>query len=303
VTRPLLSGYLAQLDRLAENLREQLASSERELQRKAREVFEALTASWTTDLADVLASIPAPDFAAQAVELQEAVQRSVISALDDFRKTFDELPPHLRKALLLLGQHGWYLHPDMPMPFIWQLRDMIVRGDIDEAERWMCEYFEAKLDRIEENLVSRFPLRAPIIHAAFSAHRNEEYVLSIPVLFAQTDGICNEVVGQYLFMKTREKPKRPQTAVYVEALAADAFLCALLSPLAQTLPVNAPTWELSRDSGALNRHAVVHGTALDYGTRINGLKAVSLINYVATTLPEGTRDGKEANSECSSGAK
>ena len=128
-------------------------------------------------------------------------------------------------------------------------------------------------------------------------------MLSIPVLFAQTDGICREVVGHYLFTKTREKVPRPRTAVYVETLAADAFMSAMLSPLAQTLPVNASERELSRDSGALNRHAVLHGTAFDYGTRINGLKAVSLINYVATTLPESTGDGKEADPESPTGAK
>ena len=33
--------------------------------------------------------------------------------------------------------------------------------------------------------------------------------------------------------------------------------------------------------GALNRHAVMHGESLDYDTRENSLKALSLLNYLA----------------------
>ena len=44
----------------------------------------------------------------------------------------------------------------------------------------------------------------------------------------------------------------------------------------------------------LNRHAVMHGESLDYGSEENGLKAVSLLNYVSYILsedPELERDG------------
>ncbi len=57
-----------------------------------------------------------------------------------------------------------------------------------------------------------------------------------------------------------------------------AHSAALLSPLAQPLPINAT--EHLRKGDEFNRHTVLHGESLDYGTRINGFKEISLINYV-----------------------
>ena len=54
-----------------------------------------------------------------------------------------------------------------------------------------------------------------LIRAAFNAHRRQEYELAIPVILAQTGGICKEVVNEYLFIKNN---KKPGTAIYAPAL-------------------------------------------------------------------------------------
>ncbi len=95
-------------------------------------------------------------------------------------------------------------------------------------------------------------------------------------------------MGQYLFMK---KDKKPLTALYVEQALADSFQAALLSPLAQTLPINASEKDRPKGTDALNRHEVLHGIALDYDTAINSHKAVSLVNYV-TSVVSGVREGE-----------
>jgi hypothetical protein len=170
------------------------------------------------------------------------------------------------------------------MSDLWALERALVEGDVEVAEASLCRYFESKNERIEATIIARFPQRAHIISAAFSAHRREEYVLSIPILLAQTDGICKEVIGQYLFMK---KDKKPCTSAYVEQVAADSLAAAILSPLAQTLPINASEKERPEGTDALNRHEVLHGNSLDYGTASNSLKAISLINYVVSVLYNG----------------
>ncbi len=89
------------------------------------------------------------------------------------------------------------------------------------------------------------------------------------------------MVNQYLFIKQNKKPR---TAIYVEQIAADSYRAALLSPLAQTLPIGASKHKRPDGSDALNRHTVLHGDSLTYGSQTNSLKAVSLINYVAHVL-------------------
>lgn len=152
---------------------------------------------------------------------------------------------------------------------------------MEAVENALVDYFEGRVDEIEESIVKIFPHRAHLIRAAFNAHRREEYELSIPVLLAQTDGICKDATNQYFFIK---KDKKPQTAIYVEQIVADTFRASLLSPLAQALPIAASEKERSIGSVALNRHAVLHGESLNYGTKANSLRAISLINYVVHVL-------------------
>ena len=213
-----------------------------------------------------------PDFgpaAEQIQKFQESFSNVLSPAFEEFQRTFRELPPKLREALLLLANHGWYRDPELPLDGLWELKKALLNGEVSEAEAALVEYYEEKLEEIESNLIQRFPHRSHIISAAFRAHADEEYCLSIPVLLAQTDGIWKELVGQYLFMK---QDRKPRTAVYVEQLAADTYEAALLSPLATTTPLSASKYERGPDFNLLNRHTVLHGEALDYGKQSTALK-------------------------------
>lgn len=122
----------------------------------------------------------------------------------------------------------------------------------------------------------------------------QQYVLSIPILFAQTDGICKELFNQYFFMK---HDKRPRTAHYVEEFSDDAHAVAMMAALAYTLPINESEVERQRHPSKLNRHAVLHGEALDYGSQMNAYKAISLIHYIVSIFfnVERTRKSRGVN--------
>ena len=181
----------------------------------------------------------------------------------------------------MLAQHGWYLDFNMPLPSLWEIKKAIANGEVSEVEEALIEYFEGQLEEIEKSIAAQFPRRAHIISSAINAHRRGEYYLSIPVLLAQTDGICKEVVDQYLFMK---KDRKPRTAIYVEQVAADTYKAALLSPLAVNNPISASEHEREEGFNLLNRHMVLHGESVDYGSKVNSLRAISLVNYVSQAL-------------------
>ncbi|MFA5544672.1 MAG: hypothetical protein WDA14_03390 [Sphaerochaetaceae bacterium] len=222
-------------------------------------------------------------FIQPALDLQRAIQEKFIHVYENLHKTFRELPPRTQEALLLLGEHGWYLDMRMPLPGLWELKQMLSDGEVAAVEELLCEYYEDRIDKIEESIMEKYPNRQKIIKAAFNAHRKGEYELSIPVLLAQTDGICKEVFDEYYFIRTGGKPK---TAIYVEKIASDTYKAALLSPLARTLPIGAPENRRPAGFSELNRHMVLHGESLDYGTKVNSLKAISLINYIAHVLSD-----------------
>jgi DNA repair exonuclease SbcCD ATPase subunit len=176
----------------------------------------------------------------QIEKYQKSLSGIISPAFEELQRSFRELPPKIQEALLLLAQHGWYLDFNMPLPSLWEIKEAISNGEIDDVESTLVEYFESQLEEIEKSITAQFPNRAHIISSAIKAHRNGDYYLSIPVLLAQTDGICKEVVDQYLFMK---KDRKPRTAIYVEQVAADTYKAALLSPLATSTPIGASEHE------------------------------------------------------------
>ncbi|MFH1373339.1 MAG: hypothetical protein ABII79_06070 [bacterium] len=208
---------------------------------------------------------------------------SVRSALEQLHESLLELSPRTRDALILLGTHGWYMDLKLPESGLWKLKRALSEGNVTEAEDALAAYYEDRVDEIEESIAKRFPRRQKLISSAFHAYRRQEYELSIPVLLAQTDGICKELVNQYLFLS---RDRKPRTAAYVEQFATDTYRAALLSPLATRLPLWAREHEREDSFSELNRHMVLHGDSLDYGTKTNCLKVISLINYVAHVLKE-----------------
>jgi hypothetical protein len=296
-TRLLLNKYLEEYQQLSKRLQEQTRSFEASLkptlkaQRLAQEAIERMVEQQRLAAEFVrISEFKMPDlssYALQAAEMGKAIERAIFPAFKMLQQAFRDLPPRTQRALLLLAEHGWYLDLDMPMPEIWELEEALAKGEVNEAEEALCEYLEKRIPEIEKSISEKFPHRAHLIRAAFGAHRREEYILSIPVLLAQTDGICKDVMDQYLF---RSRDKKPRTAKYVERWAADSFRAALLSPLTQTLPISASKGERVEGSDALNRHTVMHGEDLGYGSKKNGLKAISLLNYVAHVAGD---DGKK----------
>ena len=133
-----------------------------------------------------------------------------------------------------------------------------------------------------------------LISSAFKAHREGRFELSIPVLLAQTDGVCVDIAEGAFFMSEKGRKKgdrRPKTAAYVKRFESDVLWSALLSPLGQALPINFTFDERGEDFKGLNRHLVMHGESNDYGTRINGLKCISLLSYATWVLRDSTNSG------------
>jgi len=193
-------------------------------------------------------------------------------------RRFEDLPASIKDSILMLGNHGWFFDFEMSLPGLWNLQKALSEGNVEGVENALIEYFSERLDKIENLIIGRYPHREKIIRSAFGAHKREEYELSVPVLLAQADGICCEVTKCNFF---RSKNKKPRTAIYVEQIASDTYQSAILQPLAQQLPINLSEDKRDKDFNELNRHMVLHGESLDYGTKVNSLKAISLINYVA----------------------
>lgn len=195
-------------------------------------------------------------------------------------------PDNMREGLAAMSQSGWYLDLEMGMSEPWRFKQAVDSGREADAEAEMVKHFEARSPGIHAELVQAYPHRKELFDAAFDAHLRGQHLVSIPVLLAQVDGICFDLANAHFFMG-RERPKVvAHAAQFAGSQIARAFLAPLESEMTITLS------EKARPPGftGLNRHMVIHGESVDYGTKENGLRAISLLNYISQSLQRELRE-------------
>ena len=116
---------------------------------------------------------------------------------------------HYRKAQDYLFEEGWYLGSDMPLPNYKILAKMVDAAEHADIEEVMCEWANSETDAIIKVAAKAFPDRAQIIKDAAEAHRVGKYSLSVPVFFAQSDGMANDIIGNCLFRGNPPKAIEP----------------------------------------------------------------------------------------------
>lgn len=202
-----------------------------------------------------------------------------------------QFPGKFQSALMGLANEGWYIDPEWPIGQVIAVHDGL--SDVEThnaAKAWLMDYFSENADSIESRLCTRHPEHAHILKKAFSAHRRGDYELSIPVLLIQADAICKSEHGQEIFgQKARESLKNGVLGGRLSA-----------KPLLDTTPLNASAKDRTPSFVGLNRHRVIHGEDLSYGTLENSLKAISWITFSSwvlkrieeesTTNPDRERD-------------
>jgi hypothetical protein len=205
------------------------------------------------------------------------LQRRLAPAIAQVSEAFARLPDSTRVVLVVLAKHGRFVAPDLPIRSIWEAESALEVGDSERADQIMMAYIESSLSDIRETIVAAFPSRAVVLEKAFRAYQREDYELSMPVRLAQADGIVNEVIGLGLYKKDKGVPA---IRTFLDTLATDRFLSALHEPLRVCLPLTASAAARSQISSGLNRHQVLHGEDVEYGTKKFGLQAISLVAYV-----------------------
>lgn len=176
-----------------------------------------------------------------------------------------------------LADRSWFLDADIPITGPCTLLDSLDRGKEQEVEDELADYYRGRVDAIERELVQAYPHRRVALEAAFRAHRQGEYNLSIPVFLAQADGISLDTYSAHYF---RARTSIPAATTYISDKAIEQSTAAFAYPLIHKGMNRAHTSTLPAGNKALNRHAILHGIDSNYGTELNSLKSISLISYL-----------------------
>lgn len=225
-------------------------------------------------------------FATILLEVRDAVNAYRPKILE-FLETIRAIPDAVKECTLELAKLGWFYDIQfLSEEFVSTLK--LVRGKkVEELDSFFINHYEQQARSLQRRLTLSHPERAKPLRQAFAAASKGNYFVAIPALLAQIDGLAIKVGGGKLF--TNEN-KRPQVASKLEEKELDGFTLAFLSALLQHTGFNASEKYEDEFPHAPNRHKIMHGIDLGYGTKANYLKTFSLLAFIGVYVPEILRN-------------
>ena len=232
------------------------------------------------------ANVPELNHNLEDIEQATAVARLVREnqrVIQQFVKWVQEAPLDVRsrqEALEKMAEFGWYCDPEMPLFAPTEVARALLEEDPEKVARAIGSCFHRRADAIEATATTAFPRRAHILRDAFEAHREGKYNLSVPVLLAQADGMWADRFAGSVFMVAG---RASGVANCIQQSHARFF-----EPLIGLFGEPIPLWKSEKDRGPgfaeLNRHQVLHGAVVDYGTERNSLKVISFLSFLCWVL-------------------
>lgn len=208
---------------------------------------------------------------------KRAYEERVAPALIAFLEGMQRLPDEVRPAVRALAERGWYISGEMGASELWELARTV--GDSERLDLIMAGWVRGELPEIQKRASERFPHRASILCSAFAAHNSSAFELSVPVILIQVEGMCVEILGSKLYSATKGIPR---TKAATNILVDGAFSEVMLQPLREPYGLTAGEKERAMWPNAPNRHEILHGKDIGYGSELNSLKAISLLEYFVT---------------------
>ncbi len=178
------------------------------------------------------------------------------------------------------AENGWFLNDFITNDF-----GQYIQKGKESLDSYMVEKLRPITGCIHESLVAKYSDRKHILDAAFDLHHTGSYIGAIPLFLSQTDGICAQRIGSYLFTEHDKRIEKIQKLIEDSPEKA-----VILAPLLQNTQFGASIGKSARNlkNKAPNRSGILHGSRkhLDYGSEINSLKCISLLSYVADMFDE-----------------
>jgi hypothetical protein len=213
------------------------------------------------------------------------IPKDLWKGIERFNEWQQQWPEATKRGAIRLAELGWHMGPELGInDLAWAYQT----DSLEEVDTRFAEAFEECVDSTERWICERFPARAVILQDAFEAHRKGKFGLAIPVFFAQAEGMCRDSLKEdgNLFTTSDGAALNRMRRIKTHSNEVSAFIDVLLDPLGRVLPMGAKIEDSINFPRCPNRHAILHGYSLDYATRVNSLKAISLLAYLGWMLPE-----------------
>lgn len=206
--------------------------------------------------------------------------------------------PELAKHVLPLAQSGWFISGYFGLSEVDQLATEAALGARQsDLEAMLITLYSENLRVHLEDIVREHPARAFAIRPAVDAHLRGEFALSVPIFFAQAEGVCFETASKYLFQGKADSRVNQVAREKLAALAATPGTNPIMgfyslldgivwTSFSEQLPIAYNEKDRERfEYEGLNRNTILHGIAMqEYATEENSLKSFSLLSCIVALM-------------------
>jgi len=232
---------------------------------------------------------------AQIRKFEEQARETVLlmqEAIANISKPFEGLAEILRKSFELYGQsltdikyfvaEDWYVSDSLF--YVCSISDFIdftKQHNTKKLEQFVLETFEKKQKKIFKKIFGANPERKVIIDEIENLYNQKYYYGLIPLCYAQVDGICKEKFGISFFDTDKKETTRPlklNSALKATELSSFSRFMSDQLNIKNEMTKNSDNVEDKATS--FNRHAVIHGHSKSYGTKINAIRSILLLDFV-----------------------
>ena len=210
--------------------------------------------------------------------------KAIVQLGEEIQKWLSVRRSQDQKSLALLAELGWFIDPNMPfIPPELLEKALSDHSGPEDVVSSLVRFFRERLNAIEQELKDAYPHRSHLFKDAFDAHRTKKYNLSIPVFLSQADGIWQERFSVNLFIGRGRESVAEKYVSDLEHIPA----VYLMHPFSiSTSPLWIPQGKRKPSFDEFNRHQVLHGASVNYGTEENSLKAISLLSNLCFLLEQ-----------------
>jgi hypothetical protein len=180
---------------------------------------------------------------------------------------------------------GWYISPNLISKYSFSdLSSFFKTDNLKKFESEIIEDADTHITKIIEKCINYFPKRELIFNEILKLYNNDCFYSLINICYSQADGICNETWGFGFFDKENKsyklktykefsKPNIGLSSFFVEQLGIEKNEITMWSK-------DALFEDNKNVENSFNRHHIMHGHSLNYGTKKNAIRAIYLLDFL-----------------------
>lgn len=174
----------------------------------------------------------------------------------------------LEENINLLSNYGWYISGETKMRDISQFCQLIKSEKIEEAEKLMINFYRKNKSKLVKQIIKKHPERETILNEALKAHSKKMFNSSTILFLSQADGISKAKIfrGAKVFKNNIDMKDNHS----------------IINLIGKETALNVDTRKEDNSNyfTNLNRHGVMHGLVVNYGTEVNSLRALSFLCFI-----------------------